>query len=57
MATCHMSWPNKTDIPLHIGLWSSMEELQNYIFELGMREEMYEEKFEIPDLEMADPMA
>ena len=33
MAACCMAWPNKSDIPLHTGLWSSMEDLQNYIHE------------------------
>ena len=37
-----MVWPNKSDIPLHAGLWSSMEDLQNYICELGIREAIYE---------------
>lgn len=31
MAACHMVWPNKSDIPLHTELWSSMEDHQNYI--------------------------
>ena len=43
MAACRMVWPNKTDIPLNIGLWSSMEDLQNYIRDLGMREAIYED--------------
>ena len=25
------TWTNKSDIPLNTGLWSSMEDLQNYI--------------------------
>ena len=34
MVACHTIWPNKSDIPLHTGLWTSMEDLQNYICEL-----------------------
>jgi len=48
MAACHMVWPNKSDIPLHTGLWSSMDGLQNYICELGMREAIYEDTFDSP---------
>lgn len=35
---------------LNTGLWSSMEDLQNCIRELGMKEAIYEEDFESPDL-------
>ena len=31
MAACCATWTNKTDIPLNTSLWSSMEDLQNYI--------------------------
>ena len=40
----------KINIPLHTGLWSSMEDLQNYMCELGIRERIYEDTFENPDL-------
>ena len=49
MAACHMVWPNKSDIPLNSGLWSTMEDLQNYISELGIREVIYEDLSEDPD--------
>jgi len=45
-----MAWHNKSDIPLHTGLWSPMVDLQNYIRELGIREAIYEDTFENPDL-------
>ena len=38
MATCRATWRNKSEIPLNTGLWSSMDDLQNYIRELGMKE-------------------
>lgn len=50
MAACRMVWPNKSDIPLHTGLWSSMEDLQNYICELGIREAIYEDTFDSSDM-------
>ena len=50
MAACCMVWPNQSDIPLHTGMWSSMENLQNYICELGVREAIYEDAFDGPDL-------
>ena len=50
MAECWMVWPNKTDIPLNTGLWSSMEDLQNYIRELGMRKAIYEDSYDSPDM-------
>jgi len=49
MAACCMVWSNKSDIPLRTGLWSSMEDLQT-IRELDMREAIYEDTFENPDL-------
>ena len=45
-----MVWLNKSDIPLHAGLWSSVEDLQNYISELGIREAIYEDTFDSPDM-------
>lgn len=45
MAASHMVWPNKSDIPLYAGIWSSMEDLQNYIRELCIREAIYEDTF------------
>jgi len=48
MAACRMAWPN--DIPLHTGLWSSMEDLQNYICELVIGEAIYKDTFESSDL-------
>jgi len=50
MAACRIVWPNKSDIPLNSGLWSTMEDLQNYICELGIREAIYEDSFEGPDM-------
>ena len=50
MAACHATWTNKSDIPLNTGLWPSMEVSQNYIRELGMKEAIYEEDFESPDM-------
>jgi len=50
MVACCMVWPNKSDIPLHTGLWSSMEDLQNYIYELGTSEAIYEDTFGSPDM-------
>lgn len=50
MAACRMVWPNQSDIPLHTGMWSSMEDLQNYIRELGVREAIYEDTFDGPDM-------
>ena len=49
MAACCMVWPNKSGVPLNTGLWSSMEDLQNYIHELGIREAIYEDLFGSPD--------
>lgn len=50
MAACCITWPNKADVSVHTGLWSSMEDLQTYICELGMEEATYEEAFESLDL-------
>ena len=50
MAECRIVWPNKTDIPLNIGLWSSMEDLQNYTRDLGMREAIYEDSYDSADM-------
>ena len=50
MAVCCIVWPNKSDIPLNSGLWSTMEDLQNCICELGIREAIYEDAFEGPDM-------
>ena len=50
MAACRTTWPNKSDIPLNMGLWSSMEDLQNYIRELGKKEAIYVEDSESLDL-------
>ena len=50
MAACRMVWPNKSDIALNSGLWSTVEDLQNYICELGIREAIYEDSFEGPDM-------
>jgi len=50
MTACHMVWLNKSDIRLHTGLWSSMEDLQNYIRELGIREAIYEDTFDSSDM-------
>jgi len=50
MAACHITWTDKSDIPLNTGLWSSMEDLQNYIWESDMKEAICEEDFESPDL-------
>ena len=29
MVAYRLTWPNKSDIPINMGLWTSMEELQN----------------------------
>ena len=50
MEACCMVWPNKSDIPLCIGIWSSMEDLQNYICELGVRKAISEDTFDGPDM-------
>ena len=50
MVACCMVWPNKLDIPLNTELWSTMEDLQNYIRELGIREAIYEDSFEGPGM-------
>ena len=50
MVACHVVWPKKSDTPLNTGLWSTMEDLQNYICELGIREAIYEDPFERPHL-------
>jgi len=43
MAACRMVWPNKSDIPLQTGF-------QSYICELGIREVIYEDPFNIQDM-------
>ena len=50
MAACRAIWPNKSDLPINSSLWNTMEDLQNYIRELGMREAIYEEAFDGPDM-------
>jgi len=50
MAACRMVRPNKSDIPLHTWMWSSVEDLQNYIRELGIREAIYEDSFDSPGM-------
>lgn len=46
MADCQLVWPSKPDIPTHSDLWNSMEELQNYLCVIGMREATSENTFE-----------
>ena len=50
MVACRVVWPKKSDTPLNTGLWSTMEDLQNYICELGIREAIYEDPFGRPHL-------
>lgn len=50
MAACRATWTNKNDIPLITSLWSSTEDLQNYIRELSMKVAIYEEDFESLDI-------
>lgn len=50
MAACRITWPNKSDVPKNTGLWTSMEDLQNYIREIGMKEAIYDDDFESPGL-------
>ena len=50
MAAYQVVWLNKSDIALHTGLLSSMEDLQNYIHELGIREAIYDDTFDSPDM-------
>lgn len=42
--------PNKSSAPVKTRLWTSMEENQNYIIELGMKEAIHGDAFESPDL-------
>lgn len=49
MVACHIAWPNKSDIPLHPGFWSSMEDLQNYIDRFSHTQFSNEDTFESPD--------
>lgn len=50
MAVCRLTWSNRSDVPKNTGLWTSVEDLQNYIKELGMKEAIYDNAFESPDL-------
>ena len=51
MVACRITWPNKSDIPIDTVLWTSVhEELQNYIRELVIKEAIYDDAFETPDL-------
>ena len=43
-------WHNKPDIPTYSGLWDAMEELQNCIWEQGMRKAICEDTSESPFL-------
>lgn len=49
-AVCRIMWPNESYILVNTSLWTSMEELQTYITELGMRETIYDDTHESPDL-------
>jgi len=49
-AVCRILWPNKNDIPINTWLWISVEELQTYIRELGMKEAICDDTHESPDL-------
>lgn len=50
MAACRITWPNKSGVPMDTGLWTSMEELQNHVRELEMKEALNDDIFESPDL-------
>jgi len=50
MVTYLIAWLNRSDVLINTGLWASMEELQNYIRELGMKEAIHDVAFESPDL-------
>lgn len=50
MAVSQVTWPNKNDASLDTGLQQSVEDLQNYIRELGMKEAVYEDAFRSLDL-------
>lgn len=50
MAVCRITWPYKSDVLINAGLWTSMEELQIYIRELGKKEAIYDDAFQSPDL-------
>ena len=47
---CRITWPNKSDVLINTVLWTSMEDLQNYIRELRMKAAIYDDAFESPDL-------
>ena len=42
MAVCRIMWPNKSDVLTNTGLQTSVEELQNYIRELLIKEAIYD---------------
>jgi len=50
MAAWHITWTNKSDMLLNTSLWSSMQDLQNCIRELGVKEAVYKEDFESLEL-------
>ena len=49
MVAYRLTWHNKSVVLINTGLWTSMEELQNYIRELCIREAIYEDSFDSPD--------
>jgi len=50
MVAYRLTWHNKSVVLINTGLWTSMEELQNYIRELGVKEAIDDDAFESPDL-------
>lgn len=50
MAAYGITWLNESNVLVNTGLWTSMEELQNYIRELRMSELTYDDAFRSPDL-------
>ena len=41
MLSVKITWPNKGDIPSRLSCWTSVEELQEIVGELGMKPAFY----------------
>jgi len=50
MAACRIIWPIRSDMLINSNLWTSMEELQNYIRVIGMKEVICDDAFRSLDL-------
>lgn len=50
MAACRIIWPIRSDMLINSNLWTSMEELQNYIKVIGMKEVICDDAFRSLDL-------